>query len=102
MTSLNINISRESVVKLALAANEQDVTLKQYICDILDGHANKLTTNYKSKASTTKPPPEVKIHDVDLDEEKKLAKETASTNTNKKSTSTPLYGKKESNTWKIW
>ena len=100
MTSLNIDISQESVVKLALAANEHDVTLKRYIGDILDAHAERLTTKHKTKVSTTKAPEAVEVQEPDLDEVKKQAKESAQHT--KQTKSTPLYGKKESNSWKIW
>ena len=102
MTSLNINISQESVVKLALAANEKDVTLKRYIGDLIDAHAERLTNSNNHKASTTNAPPAVEVQEPDLDEVKKQAKESSTKQPNKKTNSTPLYGKKESNSWKIW
>lgn len=100
MTSLNINVSQESVVKLALAANEKDVTLKQYIDDIIEAHVEKLTTNNNHKTSVTAPP-SVTIEDVDIDDQKQQAKQSSQKATSKHR-GQPLYNKKETNTWKIW
>lgn len=105
MTDLNIQLNDDVIVKLAIEATKQDVTLSRYIELIANEHVDNLNTlkkehTEKKEHVEKRKPPVVEIVEDDVDERKKQAQQKSAAIDDKKSQ--PLYNKREKNTWKIW
>lgn len=109
MTNFNVTLSEESVVTLAMAANDAEQTLNQYINNTLEQHARAVRAMHTEIKQTDNKDADL----VDIDEQKKQMKATSpnteqvnnkqtTTDNPKKSQGAPLYNKRETNTWKIW
>ena len=70
MTNFNVTLSEEAVIVLAMAANDSDQTLNQYINKTLEQHARAVKAQHTEVKQTNNKETDL----VDIDEEKKQMK----------------------------
>ena len=101
MTDVTVKLNDDNIVVLAVEANNKSITLSAYVQQLVDEHVKsilKQQLNSLNKKETTK---QAKVLEVeDIDDLKQQAKKTSPKKTENKGT--PLYNKKENNSWKIW
>lgn len=101
MTDVTVKLNDDNIVVLAVEANNKSITLSAYVQQLVDEHVKsilKQQLNSLNKKETTK---QAKVLEVeDIDDLKQKAKKTSPKKTENKGT--PLYNKKENNSWKIW
>ena len=101
MTDVTVKLNDDNIVVLAVEANNKSITLSAYVQQLVDEHVKsilKQQLNSLNKKETTK---QAKVLEVeDIDDLKQKAQKTSPKKTENKGT--PLYNKKENNSWKIW
>lgn len=103
MTDVTVKLNDDTIVVLAVEANNKSITLSTYVQQLVDEHVKSVL---KQQLNSIKPAKkeakkQAKVLEIeDIDDAKQKAKKTSPKKTENKGT--PLYNKKENNSWKIW